>query len=502
MDRLGLVSPAETIEPMNRMTVPEPGLARIRRLGTGAPQDRTPWAAHLAKAIGAGGRPLRDRRAKRMAPIWRTKRSGVVTGTVGLMLAAALALSACGSSSSSSSGADTGSGRLTFPVFNPFSGPDASFGPEQLAGCIPAAAAIQAAGGILKHADAACKVSDSRGDPADAVPAAQQLIASTSGLMGILGPSSDEASATAPLFNRSSVPMFGDTGQAVFNRSSFQYFYRITAPDDAVGYAMALYAHNKGYKRAAAVFGSDISSQGTAPTVVAGFKKLGGSVVVNQKLPLDQSSYRTEIEQVVAARPDVIFTEADPQTSATYLAEMKQLYRLIPIVGTNGTNQPPWFKAVGGAIGKGSLAQLYAGAQPYAPTTGASYNAWLKDIHAVQAKVPQPAKQWFGDSYAMAAWDSVNLMALAAVEAKSTKPAVFRPFIAKVASPSPGAVKVHSFAEGKKAILAGKKIQYIGAVGAITFDRFNNSPGAFEIVKSDGTTPIVTYTASQVDAAK
>jgi ABC-type branched-subunit amino acid transport system substrate-binding protein len=437
-----------------------------------------------------------------MASKGQTGRVRFVIPAVGLMLATALLLSACGSSSSSSTGADTGTGKLTFAVFNPFSGADASFGPEQLAGCVPAAAAIQAAGGIVKHTAVGCKVSDSRGDPADAVPAAQQLIAATSGLTGLLGPSSDEASATAPLFNRSSVPMFGDTGQAVFNKSNFKFFYRITAPDDAVGYAMALYAHNKGYKRAAAVFGSDISSQGTAPTVVAGFKKLGGSVVVNQKIPLDQSSYRTEVEKVVAAQPDVIFTEADPQTSATYLAEMKQLYHLIPIIGTNGTNQPPWFKAVGGAIGGPNLATLYAGAQPYAPTSGPSYDQWLKAIHAVQSKVPQPAKQWFGDSYAMAAWDSINLIALAAEEAKSAKPAAFQPFIVKVASPSPGAVKVHSFAQGKKAILAGKKIEYVGAVGEITFDQYNNSPGAFEIVKSDGTTPIVTYTASQVDTAK
>ena len=33
---------------------------------------------------------------------------------------------------------------------------------------------------------------------------------------------------------------------------------------------------------------------------------------------------------------------------------------------------------------------------------------------------------------------------------------------------SPGAVKVHSFPEGKRALLAGKRIQYIGAVGEIT----------------------------------
>jgi branched-chain amino acid transport system substrate-binding protein len=265
---------------------------------------------------------------------------------------------------------------------------------------------------------------------------------------------------------------------------------------------MALYAHNKGYKRAAAVFGSDISSQGTAPTAIAGFTNLGGKVVVAEKIALDQSSYRTEVAKLAAARPDVIFTEADPQTDATYMAELRQLYHLIPIIGTNGTNQPPWFKAVGGAIGSANLAKYYAGAQPFAPVTGLSYKAWSAEIRAVQSKVPQPAKQWFSDSYAMAAWDSINLIALAAQAAKSDKPSVFRLEIVRIASRSPGAVKVHSFPEGKKALLAGKRIQYIGAVGEITFDRYRNSPGSFEIVKSDGVTPIVTYTAKQVEAAK
>jgi branched-chain amino acid transport system substrate-binding protein len=393
-------------------------------------------------------------------------------------------------------------GKLTFDIFNPFSGPDASFGPEQLAGCIPAAAAIQAAGGILGHKQVGCKGTDSRGDPADAVPAAEQLLATTSGLLGVLGPTSDEAAATVPLFDRAGIPMFASTGQALYNKSTYQYFYRITAPDDAVGYAMALYAHNKGYKRAAAVFGNDIGSQGTAPTAIAGFTHLGGKVVVSEKIALDQSSYRTEVAKLASARPDVIFTEADPQTDATYMAELRQLYHLIPIIGTNGTNQPPWFKAVGGAIGAANLAKYYAGAQPFAPVTGLSYKAWSAEIRAVQSKVLQPAKQWFSDSYAMSAWDGINLMALAAQAAKSDKPSVFNREIVRIASRSPGAVKVHSFPEGKKALLAGKKIQYIGAVGEITFDRYRNSPGSFEIVKSDGVTPIVTYTAKQVEAAK
>jgi branched-chain amino acid transport system substrate-binding protein len=431
---------------------------------------------------------------------YTNKRAGTVL--TALASAAALALTGCGSSANTAStGPDTGTGALTFAVFNPFSGPDASFGPEQLAGCLPAAAAIQAAGGILKHKQVSCKSADTRGDPADAVPAAEQLIASTSGFMGVLGPGSDEASATVPLFNRAHIPMFGDTGQKVFDKSSFAYFYRITAPDDAVGYAMALYAHQKGYTHVAGVFGNDISSQGTAPTAAAGFRHLGGTIVM-QSIPLDQSSYRTEIEQIIGSHPEAIMTEADPQTSGTYMAELRQLYKVIPIIGTNGTNQPPWFKAVGGAIGQADLAKYYAGAQPYAPVTGAPYQEWRKELAVVASKVSQPVTQWEQDSYAMAAWDSINLIALAAQEAKSTNPVVFNPYIVRIAGRTPGAVVVHSFAQGKAALAAGKKIQYVGAVGEITFDQYRNSPGLFEIVKSDGHTAIVTYTANQVAAAR
>lgn len=415
----------------------------------------------------------------------------------------AAALTGCGGSSAgAASGKDTGTNPLVVAAFNPFSGPDASFGPEEMAGCIPAAAAIEAAGGILNHKKISCKAVDSRGDPADAVPAAESLIATTSGLIGVIGPSSDEATATVPLFNRAHIPMIGDTGQAAFDHSNFKYFFRITAPDDAVGYAMALFAHQKGYTRAVGVFGSDISSQGTAPSVAKGFRHLGGQIMM-QKVPLDQSSYRTEVLQAVAYKPQVVFTEADPQTDATYLSELVQLYHPIPIIGSNGTNQPPWFKAVGGAIGQQNLLKYYGGAQPYAPLSGPAYQDWRQQLAAVAKQVPQPVTQWQTDSYSMSYWDTVNLFALAAEMAKTTNPAVFTPDIVKVTTPKPGAVIVHDFAEGKRALLAGKQIQYIGAVGPITFDRWRNSPGEFEVVEANtALTPIATYTAQQVQAAR
>jgi ABC-type branched-subunit amino acid transport system substrate-binding protein len=423
--------------------------------------------------------------------------------------AACLLLGACGSGagntgaggSAASNGSDTGTGGLTVGVFNPFSGADASFGPEQNAGCVPAAKAIVAAGGILKHAQISCSVADSRGDPADAVPAAQQLIASTSNLVGLLGPSSDEAAATVPLFNRSQIPMFGDTGQKLFNKSTNKYFWRITPPDDAVGLAMALYGHQQGYTRAAAVFGTDISSQGTAPTVISGYKKLGGTLTGVANVALGQTSYRSEVSKLVAGHPQALFIEADPQTSATLLTELTQLYHPIPIIGTDGTTQPPWQKAVTQAIGKSTMTQFYRGAQPYAPASGAAHSIWLTALHAAAGGVTKPISQWENDSFAEAAWDSVNLMALAMEMAKSTKPAVFNPFIRKIANGGPGATVVHSFADGKAALKAHKTITYVGATGPVTFDPYQNSPGAFEIVKADGST-IKAYTPQDLQSLK
>ncbi|HWE14745.1 MAG TPA: ABC transporter substrate-binding protein [Solirubrobacteraceae bacterium] len=421
--------------------------------------------------------------------------SVAVAGT--LLLAACGSTSGAGGTGGSGGGSSTATGSLVFGVFNPFSGADASFGPEQNAGCVPAAQAITAAGGILGHKTVSCIVADSRGDPADAVPAAEQLIASHSNLVGLLGPSSDEAAATVPLFNRAHIPMFGDTGQALFNKSTSKYFWRITPPDDAVGLAMALYAHRQGYTRAAGVFGTDISSQGTAPTVESGYQKSGGTLTAVKNVALGQPSYRSEVTALAAGHPQALFIEADPQTSATILSEFTQLYHGIPIVGTDGTTQPPWQKAVTQAIGQATMTKYYRGAQPFAPTSGAAHTIWLQQLHGAAAKVSHPISQWENDSFAEAAWDSVNLMALAMEMAHSTTPSVYNPYITKVANGGPGATVVHSFAAGKAAILAHKAITYAGATGPITFDQYQNSPGAFEIVRADGST-ITTYTSKNL----
>ena len=396
-------------------------------------------------------------------------------------LGAALAVVAVGACGSSGGGGASASSTLVVGEFNPFSGPDASFGLEMAGGCLPAIRLINAGGGVLGH-QMSCVQEDTRGDPADAVPAAQKMMATETSLVGVLGPSSDEALATAPLLNQGHVPMFVDTGQAAFDHTSDAYFWRITPADDVKGYAMALWAHKAGYTRAAAVFGNDAGAQSDVPTLVRAFTRLGGTIVYNKPFALDQSSYRSEIENVLAAHPQVIFTEVDPQTASTFLSELQQLHGLIPVIGTEVTLQAPWLKAVNGAVGAAAMAKYFEGMQPYAPPAGAAWQAYNRSLLASSAQVPKPS-QWSSDPYSMTYYDGVNVMALAMIAAKSTSPAVFNRYVVKVTEPGSGKTVVSTFAAGKAALKAGHQIQYVGAGGPIVFNHWHNSTGAFEAAK-------------------
>ena len=401
------------------------------------------------------------------------------------LAALVLAVAACGTTTIAAQPRSY-SGTLTFASFNPFTGPDAAFGPEMQAGCLVAEHLINNSGGVLGH-QVQCITVDTRGDPADAVPAAQKMIATTTNLVGMNGPSSDEALATEPIINRAKLPMFLDSGQAAFDHTTDQYVWRLTPADDAAGVAMAVYAYKKGYRRGAAIFGNDLSSQGNVPNLLSAFKKLGGQIVINQQLALDQSSYRSEVESAIATNPDVIFTEADPQTDAAYLSQWQQLKgSLIPVVGTQPTVQPPWLTAVTGAIGADKLASIFAAAQPYAPSSGPAYDIENNELLASK-DVPLPdttkgPEQWSADPYTETDYDAINIMALAMIMANTPDPAFYNQYIPQVVADTPGATEVHGYQEGKTALAAGKKIHYVGAGGPISLDKYHNSNGAFQIV--------------------
>jgi len=365
-------------------------------------------------------------------------------------------------------------------TFNPFSGPTATFGFYEFSGCPPAAYQMNKAGGILGH-QVKCSTVDTRGDPADAVLAAQKMLATTKNLVGVLGPSSDEDTATMPILNKAGVPSFDNGGTVALCRTHYKYFWRTLPADNISGFALALWAHDKRYKRTAAVFANDVSAEGNDPGVVKGVPALGDKLVSNLSLTPDQTSYETEIQRIASSHPQAVFTEMDPQTARVFFGELKQAGDLVPIIGTAGTVGPEFMKALIAALGKKDAKKYYTIVYPYALTSGVAWRAWDAALLKAPGEYKNPA-QFADNSYSEAPFDDAIIMGLAMVAAHSVNPAVYNKDILKVTTARTGAVVVHTFASGVAALKKGKQIQYVGVTGDFAFNQYHCSPGLYAAV--------------------
>jgi branched-chain amino acid transport system substrate-binding protein len=424
-----------------------------------------------------------------------------------------LATSACGAANSSPTGSvgastiPTGTSsvnpgpsdkELLIGMINPFSGADAAFGLDMNAGCVAAVQVINANGGALGHTFK-CVPIDSKGDAADAVPAVTKALAQYSNMVGVIGPGTDAATATMPLLEQAQMVTMGANGDISFDQNTYKYYWRITPSDNGNAVAMVVAAHNLGYKRAALVFGNDAGAQTSVPGILHSWPVVGGTIVDNESLAPGQPSYQTEAAKVAASNPDVIFTETDPQTAATFFGELKSMGKLVPILGTEPTIIPTWYQAVNGAIGT-DLQKYFVGVEQFTPT-GPGQDAYQTALLADKG-VDNPG-QYLPSPFCKSYYDSVNMLVLAMIKAKSAAPSVYNSAIPSITT---GTKEVNNFVDGAAALNAGTDIKYAGALGPISFDQYHNSSGEFAAVKftSDGSAsaPLTLITADQLKNAE
>jgi branched-chain amino acid transport system substrate-binding protein len=396
-----------------------------------------------------------------------------------------LVLAACGQGGSGSSGKKQ-TGPLSVGVVAPYTGDAAELGALSTPPCTVAVKLIDDAGGVLGHT-LNCVTIDDTGDPADAVPNVTKALATTSNLDMAVGVESNTASATIPLLNRARIPFFTANGLASFSRTTDQYYWRATASDDAAGAAFVVWADQKHFKRSAIVLQNNIGSEGNLPGVMAATKKLGGNVAINVSIPGDAASYQSVVERVIAARPDVMVFSADPQTAATFLAEYKRLNSgtIPPMVTATDSLTPDFWNAVTKAVGVPYVTQSIYLVGSVFDNTGPAFDTYKNGI-TTQAKdqadtilsIEQPA----------ASYDGINVMALAMMVANSTIGSDYNQHILRVVTHQPGAIVVHNFADGKRALQAGKTVQYVGVVGEMKFNRYHNFSGDFatNVFTADG----------------
>jgi ABC-type branched-subunit amino acid transport system substrate-binding protein len=406
-----------------------------------------------------------------------------VVSAVGAMVL----MAACGGGTSSG-GSGLGTGDLLVGVIAPFTGADAGLGPAYYAACLAAAPSINNNGGVGGR-QVKCQQFDTRGEPADAVPAANQMVASNSNLMAAVGCTSDEAATVAPIIDRAHIPMFCMTGQTEFNKTPLKYFHRLVPADIYDAYAMvgsALFGPGHApYKKAALVFGNDIGSQAFVQPATNAFTKLGGTIAINQPITLGAPSYRTEVAAMLATHPDVIFTEA-LGSAGTYLKEVKTQNggQMIPFIGTSATIDPTWFQQVKDAIGVDALVKNYAGVDLGYTFSGPAYDEFLTNLNAAaSAFANAPKYKQRGSTLHL--YDGIIMTALAMTATNSADPTVYNSKIKEIANGTSGATVVTTYKDGVAAIKAGKSIRFVGAGGENTFDQYNNSVSGYIWVTYD-----------------
>jgi ABC-type branched-subunit amino acid transport system substrate-binding protein len=424
-------------------------------------------------------------RRRRPARRWTPARAGALLAAAVLAAGLAACSSSSGGGASGGSTSGTGSGKLTIADVAPFSGADAALGPTYLASCYGATAAINQAGGVLSHT-LTCKTVDTRGDPADAVPAVNQMFASTPNLALVIGCTSDEAASVVPVINAHKMAMFCMTGQSEFDHVHYPYFYRLVPPDLEESYAMVAIAQRLHYKRIALALGNDIGSQTFIQPAINALKKAGMTLTTNQSLDLKATTFRTEAAAIVQSHPDAVMTEALGAADPTLFSEIKQLNggKVIPIIGTSAAISPAFFKSAAAAEGASTFASNFHADNLVVESSGPAFATFKSALLSQQGKVPGAIGNF--TTYLSAPggvhlYDGINLAALAMIMSKSTSPSVYGPDIIKIGNGVPGATVCYSFAACASALKAGKQIRYEGPGGPTSFDSYHDSTGIFQV---------------------
>jgi ABC-type branched-subunit amino acid transport system substrate-binding protein len=394
-----------------------------------------------------------------------TRRSGARArwGALAIVAAGALALSACGSSGGGSSASSGGT--ITFGQLLPFTGTKAELSSWATHGDAAAVYDVNHHGGVMGKMLKAVSADDA-GDAVDAVPALRKLMLSSPDF--IVGPYSLTIMAVIGQFDPDHVVDYVIGGTTQLDHMHDQYVFRTTASDSAEVVAMAYYAIHHGYKRAAFIFDNSANTQGLVQPLLKSYTKQGGTVVANETVVPDQSSYSSEVTNAFAKHPQAVFAAFDQQTATTVFSDMRQLGDLkVPVIGEDVLGSPGYAKAMGQPQAEKYLLTV-SGASP----GGAAYQHYLDDYQAVYH-----TRQILSSSYNM--YDSVIISALAMTAAHATDPKVWVNDITKVSN-APGTM-CYTYASCVALLKQGKKIDYQGATGPEDFNAYHNTFSGFAV---------------------
>ena len=361
--------------------------------------------------------------------------------------------------------------QATFRIgaLNPITGAGSPYGPGMQKAILMAVEEVNAAGGAGGR-KLEVFTEDTQTQPQAAVLAAKKLI-EINKVQAILGTwSSGVTLAVMPLTDAAGLIEMNVSGApAISFEDKKDLVWRFQATNDRFGLAFAEIAKKRKFTRPATMAFNNASGRGNTDGFTKAWTAAGGKVVASVVYEPNRPSYRSELQQVLAQKPDVIVTGSYLPDTTIFLREWFQSGEKTQWIIPGWAANPELVKALGPEITEGLIS---------VDTVSSESAPSYKNFDAAYLKAT--GKSASSNVYAAMTYDMVICLALA-MEAAGPNATVekIKSKIREVSN-APGKT-VYSFAEGKALLGKKQKIDYDGASSKLDFDKYGDANPDFGV---------------------
>ncbi len=332
-------------------------------------------------------------------------------------------------------------------------------------------------------------VEDGQTNPDAAVRAAKKLI-EVDRINILLGTwSSAVTLAVAPLTAAAKIPHFNvSSSSAVTTFKDDDFLYRSYTSQVMVSGIYTTAVQKLGYKSAALLLLNNPYGTTLGDTFAERFQKASGKITGRVVYNPNQASYRSEVQEALSGKPDVILFGGYTADGILVFKEWFQLGLGGNWIGPGFAFNQQFIQGIGQQAAEGIVV---VEAVPAAGSSG----------HAHLTKLYQAAYKQDPEFFAAMAYDQMLVVSLAALAAKSSDGTAIRDNIRKVSNP-PGKT-VGTWAEARPLVQKGEKVNYEGVSGSCDFDAAGDVVTDFGIhrIKSGKWALEQTIKAAEIKAA-
>ena len=303
--------------------------------------------------------------------------------------------------------------------YGSLTGTTATFGISTRNGVDMAIEEVNAAGGVLGR-QVRVIVEDDQGRPEEAQTVVTKLITSDK-VVAIIGEvASSRTLAAAPVAQTHKIPMItpSSTNPAVTEVGDF--IFRVCFIDPFQGLVMAKFAANSLHMTKVAIL-RDIKndySVGLADVFVENFKKMGGTIVVDQSYSEGDTDFSAQLTSMKSSKPEAIFVPGYYTEVGLIARQARKLGINVPLLGGDGWDSPKLYE-IGGEALNGSYFSNHTSVDDPDPVI----QKFVSDYKARFGETP--------DSLGANAYDTARIVVDAIKRAGSTDPAKLRDALAQ-----------------------------------------------------------------------